>query len=484
MKDGKGAVAVEMNTVVVGVAAVAVVGLLLAGFLWRHGWGWLPAFALAVPVAIWLPVFFNSPLQRSDLLWQQLVGWPLLVVALGAGWALRRRVQWYAWDRRNFIASLVLGWLAAALVARGGLDVFRKLPELLASTATDGLDPAIYRALVLAMLPAMAWALWMIGVALGRVLALAVVGVLRRTRGLGYYSPQLKFRHRHGEENVEWHYLSKAAPRGWQRRDIPLRQLGKFSHETRTDRVYERTYQTFEARGRYSGEHVTGTIEGPGRWVDRVRGTGRSHLTLGDLAMEVPTSFAASANATLDLLFKRYVHALHRADKTRSDEQWQRTQAEQRAEEERARQRATEAAEAQRQREADEAVHHQARVEKSKLDAHANLQALLAGAGVSGSDLWSKYSHDLDGRIVALVAANRSGRGIIVHDNGEQTWTGEWRGASARVNEGRLEVQVDDPAWRRQHLSERRFTIGERWTPEERQAWADRIGLLAVPGST
>ncbi len=470
----------EMNTAVLGAAALVVVALLLAGFMWRHGFGGLPAFALAVPAAIWLPAFFLSPYQRSDLLWQQLAGWPLLVLALGAAWTLRQRVQWFAWDRRNFVASLVMGWLAAALVARGGLDVFHKLPELLASTATDGLDPALYRALVLAMLPAMAWALWMIGVALGRVLGLAVVGVLRRTRGLGYYSPRLKFRHRHGEEKVEWHYFSKDAPRGWQRRDIPLRQLGKFSHETRTDRVYERTYQTFEARGSYSGERVTGTIEGPGRWVDRVRGTGLSHLTLGDLAMEIPTSLAASANATLDLLFKRYIHALHRADKARSDEQWQRNRTEQRAEEERAGQRAAEAAEAERQREADEAVRQQARLEKSKVDAHANLQALLAQAGVTGSDLWSKYSHDLDGRIVALVAASRAGRGVIVHANGEQTWSGEWRGASARVNEGRLEVQVDDPAWRQQHLSERRFALGERWTPEERQAWADRIGLLAA----
>lgn len=460
-----------MNTVVMGAAALVVVALVLAGLTWRQGGGWLPAFLIAVPVAIALPSFFLSPYQRSDLLWQQLAGWPLLVLALGAAWTLRHRVQWYAWDSRNFLASLVLGWLAAALVARGGLEVFQKLPELLASSATDGLDPAMYRVVVLAMVPLMAWALWMLGVALGRVLGLAVVAVLRRTRGLGYYSARLKFRHRAGEENVEWHYFSTEAPRGWQRREVPLRQLGKFIHESRTERVYERTYQTFEARGRFSGEQVTGTIEGPGQWVDRVRFSGRSMLTLGDLAMTLPTPVAVGANRTLERLFQKYVHSLHRADRARSEEERHRAMAQQRVEAEQA-----------RQREVDDAARHQARVEQSRVDAHANLQTLLADSGVTGSDLWSKYSHDLDGRIVSLVAANRAGRGIIVHADGEQTWAGEWRGASARVNGGVLEVQVDDPAWRRQHLTERRFSIGERWTPEERQAWADRIGLLAVPG--
>ncbi len=473
----------EMKTVVMGAAALAVVALLLAGLTWRHGWGWLPAFLIAVPVAIALPSFFLSPYQRSDLLWQQLAGWPLLILAVGAAWTLRKRVQWYAWDSRNFIASLVLGWLAAALVARGGLEVFHKLPELLASSATDGLDPAIYRALVLAMVPLMAWALWMMGVALGRVLGLAVVAVLRHTRGLGYYSVRLKFRHRAGEENVEWHYFSTDAPRGWQRREIPLRQLGKFIHESRTERVYERTYQTFEARGRFSGEQVTGTIEGPGQWVDRVRFSGRSMLKLGDLAMTLPTPLALGANRTLERLFQKYVHSLHRADRARNEDEQRRAKAQEREEAEHARQRAAQAAEAERQREADDAVRHQARVERSRVDAHANLQTLLAESGVTGSDLWSKYSHDLDGRIVSLVAANRAGRGIIVHADGEQTWSGEWRGASARVNGGALEVQVDDPVWRNQHLTERRFSIGERWTPEERQAWADRIGLLAVPDS-
>ena len=47
-----------------------------------------------------------------------------------------------------------------------------------------------------------------------------------------------------------------------------------------------------------------------------------------------------------------------------------------------------------------------------------------------------------------------------------------------------LSVTVaDDPDWRRQHLSERRFVLGERWTAEERQTWADRIGLLAAGGA-
>ncbi|MFY2765222.1 hypothetical protein [Arenimonas sp. MALMAid1274] len=469
-----------MNTVVLGAAALISVALVLGALTWREGYGWLPAFLLAIPAAIWLPGFFFAPWQRTDLLWAQLAGWPWILIALAAVWTLRHRVQWYAWDSRNFFASLVLGWLAAALVARGGLDVVRKLPELLASSATDGLDPWLYRLLTLAMVPVMAWSLWMIGVALGRVFGLLPIALLRRVRGLGFYSSRLKFRHRPGEETVEWHYHSRKAPKGWQRRDVSLRHLSMFTHESRTEQVYERNIQTFEARGRFSGEQITGTIEGPGQWVNRTRFTGKSHLTLGDLSMEVPTPQAASANRTLELLFKRYVGALHRADKERQEQEVLAAVAQRKAEEARARQQAIDDAEAQRQREAEEAAQHQARVERSRIEAHANLQSLLAQAGLAGEDLWSKYAHDLDGRIVALVAANRAGRGVVVHADGNDTWIGQWRGASARVADGRLEVQVDDPAWRRQHLSERRFVLGERWTSEERQTWADRIGLLSA----
>lgn len=473
----------EMNLVVPVAAVLIAVALVIAVVSWRHGLGWLPAFLVAIPAAIWLPAFFFSPYRRPDLLWEQLAGWPLLPIGLAAAWTLRRRVQWYAWDSRNFIASLVLGWLAAALVARGGLEVFWKLPELLASTATDGLDPALYRTVVLAMLPVMAWALWMIGVAAGRLLGLPLIALLRRTRGLGYYSTRLKFRHRPGEETVEWHFLGKGKQKGWHHRDVPLRRLASFLHESRTDRVFERTYQTFEARGRFSGEQISGTIEGPGQWVNRTRFTGKSHLTLGDLSMELPTGLAVGANKTIDLLYKRYVSALHIADKEQEHRDLLAARAQREADEALARQQAIDAEAAQRQHDADEAVRHQARVEQSRLDAHANLQALLAQAGLTGSDLWSKYSFDLDGRIVALLAANRSGRGIIVHADGNETWSGEWRGASASVADGRLAVQVDDPAWRQKHLSERRFLLGERWTAEERQAWADRISLLAAAGA-
>lgn len=460
----------DINTLAIGAAALVGVALLLGAFTWRAGAGWLPALLLALPAAIWLPGFSYSPYRDADVLWAELAGWPLLVIAAAAAFTLRPRLAWFAWDGRNFVASLVLGWLAAALVARGGLQLFRDLPTLLASTATDGLDPGVYRAVILLLVPIMALALWMIGVAAGRLLALPVIALVRRTRGLGFFSAELKFRHRPGDETVEWHYLSKQAPKGWQRRDVPLRHLSSFVHEMRTDRVFERTYQTFEARGRFSGEQISGTIEGPGQWVNRTVGTGKSHLTLGDLAMTVPTSTAVRANRTLGRLFERYVRALHLADKTKQEEDRRRANAERAAEAERA-----------RQREADEAASHQARVEQSRADAHANLQALLADAGLSGGDLWSKYAHDLDGRIVALVAASRAGRGLIVQ--GDATWAGAWRGASVRIADERLHVQVDDPDWRRQHLSERRFVLGERWTAEERQTWADRIALLAA-GST
>ena len=370
----------EMNLVVPVAAVLIAVALVIAVVSWRHGLGWLPAFLVAIPAAIWLPAFFFSPYRRPDLLWEQLAGWPLLPIGLAAAWTLRRRVQWYAWDSRNFIASLVLGWLAAALVARGGLEVFWKLPELLASTATDGLDPALYRTVVLAMLPVMAWALWMIGVAAGRLLGLPLIALLRRTRGLGYYSTRLKFRHRPGEETVEWHFLGKGKQKGWHHRDVPLRRLASFLHESRTDRVFERTYQTFEARGRFSGEQISGTIEGPGQWVNRTRFTGKSHLTLGDLSMELPTGLAVGANKTIDLLYKRYVSALHIADKEQEHRDLLAARAQREADEALARQQAIDAEAAQRQHDADEAVRHQARVEQSRLDAHANLQALLAQA--------------------------------------------------------------------------------------------------------
>lgn len=472
----------DLNTLALGALALVAVAALAGALTWRAGLGWLPALLLAVPAVVFLPDLFFSPWRRPEALWAELAGWPLALVLVAAAWTLRPRLQWFAWDSRNFFASLLLGWLAAALVTRGGLEVLRDLPALLASTATDGLDPPVYRVLVLALVPVMAWAIWMIGVAAGRLLALPVVWLLRRLRGLGFVSARLKFRHRPGDDTVEWHYRPAGWRSPWQRRDVPLRQLAYFFHETRTDRVFERTYQSFEARGQYSGERISGTIEGPGRWVDRTIGTGTSHLRLGDLAMAVPTALAHGANRTLKRLFERYIHALHLADKARQEEQVRARLAEQAAEQTRARQRAAEEAEAGRQRAQDEARRHQARVEASRVDAQARLKAMLAEAGLSGSDLWSKYAHDLDGRIVALVAASRAGRGFIL-DGGGEPWTGDWRGASARVVDDRLQVQVDDPAWRHRHLSERRFTLGERWTAEERQAWADRINLLAAPGA-
>ena len=472
----------DLDTLALGGLALLGLALLLGALTWRAGFGWLPALLLAVPAAIWLPGFFFSPWRQPDQLWSALAGWPLAVAAVAAAWTMRPRLQWFAWDRRNFIASLLLGWLAAALVARGGLRVLWDLPALLASPATDGLDPPVYRAVILALVPVAAGALWMIGVAAGRLLALPVVWVLRRVRGLGFVSTRLKFRHRPGEETVEWHYRPGGWRTAWQRLDVPLRQLSHFLHETRTERVHERTYQSFEARGQFSGERFSGTIEGPGRWVDRTIGTGRSHLRLGALAMTVPTHIAVGANNTLKLLFERYIHALHRADKARDEAAVLAARAERTAEEARARQHAAEAAEAERLRAADEAARHQARVEKSRIDAQANLKAILADAGLAGSDLWSKYAHDLDGRVVSLLAASRAGRGIILAGDGGEAWTGEWRGATARVVDDRLLVQVDDPDWRHRHLSERRFTLGERWTPEERQAWADRITLLATTG--
>ena len=471
----------DMDQIAAGAGGLVLLALLIGALTWRAGLGWLPVLLIAVPAAIWLPNFFFSPWQRSDLLWTHLAGWPLLVIAAAAAWTLRHRVRWFAWDGRNLIASLVLGWLGAALVTRGGLEVFTQLPDLLASPNRDGLSPATYKAVILAMLPLMAFALWVVGVAAGRLIGLPLIAILRRTRGLGYYSPRLKFRHRPGDETVEWHYFAKEKPRGWTRRDIPLRRLAYFHHETRTDQVYERTYQTFEARGQYSGEVVTGTIEGPGYWRTRITPTGRSTLTIGDLAMTLPTRLAVAANNTLDVLFKRYVHALHRSDKARTEQEMAEARRARAAAEEQARHDAAAKAAADRQREIDDDARHQARVEQSRIDAHANMQALLAQAGLSGSDLWSKYAHDLDGRIVALIAASRSGRGVIVH--GGDTWQGDWRGASVRLADDRLHVQVDDPDWRRQHLSERRFVLGERWTAEERQTWADRIGLLAAGGA-
>jgi hypothetical protein len=156
------------------------------------------------------------------------------------------------------------------------------------------------------------------------------------------------------------------------------------------------------------------------------------------------------------------------------------------------------AAIAERQRVRDEAAmalkQRQELAEQEKLAAQqaiaqrqqAALDQVLQRAGITAAaaDLFLHRTHiPKTGELFELIVADRDGRGAAVADAGKSVWVGHWHGAEAQVAEGCLHLKLDDDAYRREHLAERRIKLLASGGLALQQQWADRITILSRAAS-
>lgn len=105
---------------------------------------------------------------------------------------------------------------------------------------------------------------------------------------------------------------------------------------------------------------------------------------------------------------------------------------------------------------------------------------LLNDWGIDPEGAFKTYHYrDNDGGyIYTMLAADKEGRGGAVLNEGKDTWSGSWKNAHVSEVGDTLEVQIDDPEYRQQHLKERRFAI-KGFDKDERVEWIDRIRILS-----
>lgn len=110
----------------------------------------------------------------------------------------------------------------------------------------------------------------------------------------------------------------------------------------------------------------------------------------------------------------------------------------------------------------------------------ADLDKYRSAAGFEEAvEHFSTYRQDHDGHIIELLAADRTGRGIIVTGSGKEMWAGSLRGAQAAPDGEQLGIMVVDEAYRQANLKERRYTLALA-SQSLRREWADRIALLSA----
>ncbi|WP_104657528.1 hypothetical protein [Ralstonia insidiosa] len=139
----------------------------------------------------------------------------------------------------------------------------------------------------------------------------------------------------------------------------------------------------------------------------------------------------------------------------------------------------------QAKQDADRARDQQAaklRREASQQNAAEAVRQALEGAGfpepVEGVFSW--YRHDQNGSLIELIAADRTGRALVMAGQGAERWQGLWQGAEAKLEGNALKLKVVDEAYRTQHLTERRFSVMVNAGQNELQTWCDRVNLLAA----
>lgn len=122
---------------------------------------------------------------------------------------------------------------------------------------------------------------------------------------------------------------------------------------------------------------------------------------------------------------------------------------------------------------------------KSQDDALQNVRdqctKLLSDWGIASEGAFKTYRYrdDDGGYICTMLAADKEGRGGAVLNDGKDTWSGSWKNAQVSEVGDTLEVQIDDPEYRKQNLKEHRFVI-KHMDREQRVEWIDRIRILSA----
>lgn len=132
------------------------------------------------------------------------------------------------------------------------------------------------------------------------------------------------------------------------------------------------------------------------------------------------------------------------------------------------------------QRKADEEAAKEAASQKILENVRNQCSALLEKAGINEAECFKCYRYwEKDGGyICAMLAADKEGRGCAIFNEGKDTWLGSWKNAQINEVGDTLEVQIEDPEYRKLNLKERRFII-KYFSREDRLEWIDRIRILS-----
>lgn len=104
---------------------------------------------------------------------------------------------------------------------------------------------------------------------------------------------------------------------------------------------------------------------------------------------------------------------------------------------------------------------------------------LIEKAGICKDCIYNRSYDPQLMKLTQAIAVDKTGKAVVVYNNGAGTWMGSLKGATAQVVNNKLELKVDDPAYREKHLAERRFSLLEGEKREVLVEWEDRINMLA-----
>ena len=111
--------------------------------------------------------------------------------------------------------------------------------------------------------------------------------------------------------------------------------------------------------------------------------------------------------------------------------------------------------------------------------ASAALHRLADEADIQ-AERWSRLRRNVEGEVIEAIVADRTGRALVIYNDGQERWTGNLKGAQLFPVEKGLKAQVDDPDYRAKHLAERRFHLSPHQPSHEWEEWVDRIRMLSA----